>query len=112
MVPSAPLPPAPSFPVPPYPLSQLTRNQLIPFARAVLKHIGPRGLDIGYGNCKAWSERFPVTALSERTRSLLGPEVETVAMADFRSSLVISKQTLQMSILILMSICFLHFLLL
>ena len=84
MVPSVLPPPPPAFPVPPYPLSQLTRNQIIPHVRAVLKHIGPRGLDIGYGYSKAWCERFPVNALSEKTRSLLGPDIETVAMADFR----------------------------
>ena len=84
MVPSVPLPPPAPFPVPPYPLSQLNRNQLIPYVRAVLKHIGPSGLDIGYGTSKAWIERFPVTCLSQRTRKLLGPGIETVAMGDFR----------------------------
>ena len=84
MVPSVPLPPPPPFPVPPYPLSQLDRNQLIPYARCVLKHIGPIGLDIGYGNSKAWTERVPVAALSQRTQKLLGPGIDTVAMGDFR----------------------------
>ena len=86
MVPSIPLPPAPEFPLPPLPLCQLSknRNAEVNYARMVLKHIAPSGLDIGYGNCPTWSERFPVSVVSERTRKLIGAGVETVALADLR----------------------------
>ena len=86
MVPSIPLPPAPEFPLPPLPLCQLSknRNAEVNYARMVFKHIAPSGLDIGYGNCPTWSERFPVSVVSERTRKLIGAGVETVALADLR----------------------------
>ena len=86
MVPSIPLPPAPEFPLPPLPLCQLSknRNAEVSYARMVLKHIAPSGLDIGYGNCPTWSERFPVSVVSEKTRKLIGAGVETVALADLR----------------------------
>ena len=37
-----------------------------------------------YRNCPTWSERFPVSVVSERTRKLIGAGVETVALADLR----------------------------
>ena len=73
----------PKCPMPPVPLSMMSRDELDKFCRLMLNHCVPKNQTRGRGSLALWEERFPVSALSSRTRALL--DGDTVALADFRS---------------------------